>query len=568
MKKTPIGLFICLGMIFGLLISAPFAFSQDEPSFSSLSLWIGGHYTGIEDYHKKVGEFDRGEEGALPEIFLDYSNYKGKKTLRFSGHFYDPKRISVDLSGRSKEVLSGKISYHSFYRQRGKDLLNNLMAREATDKLNTLPGGGKMVTSEDLTPDADFGYTRHQLTSDFKIKVPGKANLKIIASHRSILEDGEDQKIVSMHCSSCHMVSKSVEVDRQTHAASVGFEVNPVEALLLSYTGSFRTFKSEAPVPTAFYDTAEHPIKGVNLSDRVIFGGEEVDFGEIPQTQKIAHTVKLQTQMGKSKIYGSFTNSQAKNISQGLEINSNGGNLKYVVNPTLKTKFTATASLKRIENDDVEIDVPAWRGGDPEQFDFIRYSSLTRTQGEGSAEFIYQPERRYRVSVSAGYEQTTRDDYPEPEAEGKTTKLKMSLGGKYRPHSKFTGRLKYFLEKTEDPAPYNLIFEESGKTYSSPFYYYQREELRYSQVTNQATMLHGVDLKLNFKPDQKATLSAGIRASLETNSDIDTLDFERTRLQPNLSLTLSPNPRWNLFGNLSYVYDKSNGLAAVAMMNG
>jgi hypothetical protein len=567
MKKTDVCVSIIVLIIAGLLIPSSPAFSQDEPSFSSWSLWLGGHYTGFDDFYKKVGEFNQGKEGALPEVLLNYSGYKGEKNLWFSGHYYDSKRMSLDLSGRSKGIFSGKVSYSSSYRQREKDLLSNLMVREATDQSASPPGGGKMVTYEDQTPDADFGYTRHQIKSDFEVKVPGKAKLKLIAAHRSILEKGEDQKIVSMHCSSCHMVSKSVDVDRRTHSASVGFEINPGD-VLLSYMASFRSFKSEAPVPVAFYDTAEHPINGTDLPDRVIFSGEEVPFGKLSQNQKLAHTVKVSTQMGKSKIFGSFTNSQAKNISEGLEIKSNGGTLKYVVNPSLKTKFIAQASFNRIENDTVSVDNPAWRGGDPEQFDFIRYSNLTRTDAKGSAEFIYQPHRKYRFSFSAGYQQIKRDDYPEAGADEKTNKLKFSIGGKYRPNSKFTGRLKYFIESIKDPAPYNLIFEEAGKSYSSPFYYYQREELRYGQVTNQPTMVNGVELNLNLRPSQKARLSASLRASLGTNGDIDTLDLEQTKLQPNLSLNFTPTPKWNLFGNLSYIYNKSNGLAAVAMMDG
>jgi len=567
MKKTHVCFLISLLMIVGLLIPSSPTFCQDEPSFSSWSLWLGGHYTGFDDYYKKVGEFDRGKEGALPEVFLDYSSYQGKKSLWFSGHYYDSKRMSLELSGRSKEVLSGKVSYSSFYRQREKDLLSNLMVREATNQSASPPGGGKMVTFEDLTPHADFGYTRHQIKSDFEVKVPGKAKLKLIAAQRSILEKGEDQKIVSMHCSSCHMVSKSVDVDRRTHSMSVGFEVNPGD-VLLSYMVSFRSFESEAPLPVAFYDTAEHPVNGTDLPDRVIFSGEEVPFARLSQNQRLAHTVKVSTQMGKSKILGSFTNSQAKNISEGLEVKSNGGTLKYVVNPSLKTKFIARASFNRIENDTVGVDNPAWRGGDPEQFDFIRYSNLTRTDAKGSAEFIYQPQRKYQLSFSAGYQQTKRDDYPEPGADEKTNKLKFSIGGKYRPTYKFTGRLKFFMESIKDPAPYNLIFEEAGKSYPSPFYYYQREELRYGQVTNQPTMVNGVELNLNLRPSAKTSLSASLRASLRTNGDLDTLDLEQTQLQPTLSLIFTPDPKWNLLGNLSYVYNKSNGLAAVAMMDG
>ena len=579
--KTPFlrWLFV-LSVALGLPIFSLLAFSQEEPGYSVWSLWLGSHYTGYEDFSKKVGEFDRGKEGAVPEISLSFSGYQKDKSLDFFGHYYDPKRISFSLTGKSKDILSGLVSYRSFYRQRATDLLENLMAREATNQAADTPGG-KMFTYEHENPDADFGYTRHEIKSDFQVKVPGSAKLKIIAAHRSILEKGDDQKVVSMHCSSCHMVSKSAKVDRRTHTASAGIEIDP-GPLFLSYMGSFRSFKSESPSLEAFYDTAQHPVNGTMIEEfgsRMVFDGEVVEFGTIPETQKMSHTAKVKADVGKkSEILGSFTYSQAKNVSAGIETKSNGGSLKYMFRPNLKTRIIALASLSRIESDAVFIDLPSWREGregGSQDFDWTRYSNLTRTVAKGSAEFIYQPSRKYRVFLSAGYEGTKRDDYPYFEAEGKTTKLKLSMGGKYRPHLRFSGRFKYFFENTDDPfSPYEQLFERAGNTIldtlpgNTKYYYFQRDQLRYGSITNQPTNLHGVELNLNFRPNHKVSFSADLKASLGTNSDTDSLDFERTRLQPQVSANFAPTAKWNLFSSLTYIYEKSNGLVAVAMMDG
>jgi hypothetical protein len=566
--KTPyLKCFFLLAAFTIVTLSSSLAFSQDEPTYSEWSLWLGGHYTGLEDYYKKTAEFDRGEKEAMPEASLSYFGYKGDRSLNLFAHYYDPKRMHLDLSGKAKDIFSGNVSYQSFFRQRQTDLLENLMAREAVDQQNNK--GGKMFTYEHETPpsETDYGYTRHEVKSDFQVKVPGSAELVLRAFHRSILEKGDDQKVVSMHCSSCHMVSKSVEVDRSTHIVSAGAEAN-AGPVFVSYLGSYRTFKSEAPQPEAYYDSAQHPVSGVPLDDRVIFQDTVVTFGQIPDNEKMAHTLKAKTQIGKSEILGSFTYTQAKNKSAGIEVNGNGGTIKYVFSPNMKARFIAQASLARIENDDVEVDVPAWRGGDPDQFDYVRYSNLTRTVAKGSATFTYQPDRKYRVFISAGYESTQRDDYPYYDAKEKTTKIKASIGGKYRPTSKFWGRFKYSFESTENPAPYNQLFEESGKDEGSPFYYFEREEMRYGDVTNQPTNQHDADLTLNFHPDLKVNLSMGLRASLQTNDENTNLDYERTILKPELSATLSPDPRWELFGNVSYSRDKSTGLITVAMMDG
>jgi hypothetical protein len=305
-----------------------------------------------------------------------------------------------------------------------------------------------------------------------------------------------------------------------------------------------------------------------DFPDRVIFDDSTVAFGQISDNEKMAHTLKVKTQMGTSEILGSFTHTQAKNKSAGIQVNGNGGTLKYVLTPNVKARVIVQASLARVENDEVKVDVPAWRGGDPDQFDYIRYSSLSRTVAKGSATFVYQPNRKYRLLVSAGYEGTQRDDYPVFEAKEKTNKLKASVGGKYRPNSRFWGRFKYTFKNTENPAPYNRLFESSGDTDAAPFYYFEREDLRYGEVTNRPTNEHQLNLSLNFRPDRKVILSAGLKASLQANSDNENLDFERTSIQPQASATLSPDPRWQLFASASYQSDKSNGLAAVAMMDG
>ena len=579
MRKSLLKYITVLVMGLGVLIFSLLAFSQEEPSQSIWNLWMGSHYTGHEDFYKKVGEFDRGKEGVFPEVSLSYSGYRGDKSLDFSGYYYDPKRLYLHAEGRSKDIFSGLVSYRSFFRQRETDLLENLMSREAVDQENK--AGGKMFTYEHESPDADFGYTRRELTSDFEVKVPGSVHLKFLAAIRSIMEKGDDQEVVSMHCSSCHMVSRSAEVDRRTHTVSAGFEVNP-EPLFFSYTGSYRTFKSDVPTSEAFYDTAQHPVNGTMIDEfgtRTVFNGEVVEFGAVPETRKMSHTANIKADMGKKgEVFGRFNHSQAKNVSAGIKTEGNSGSLKYVFRPNVKTRISALASIARIKSDEIFIDLPLWRDGltgGGQDFDWTRYSSLARIVATGSAEFTYQPSRVYRLDLSAGYKETKRDDYPYFEADWKTTKFTLSAGGKYRPNLKFSGRFKYTFENIDDPfSPYNQLFERAGTAAlellpdNTKYYYFQRDALRYGSITNQPANLHDIDLYITYRPTHKTNILAGLKASLGTNSNTDSLDFERTRFQPNISLNFAPTPRWNLFSNVSYMNHTSNGLATVAMMDG
>ena len=107
------------------------------------------------------------------------------------------------------------------------------------------------------------------------------------------------------------------------------------------------------------------------------------------------------------------------------------------------------------------------------------------------------------------------------------------------------------------------LLPDNGK-----YYYFQRDDLRYGSLTNQPSNIHNVDAYFTLRPSRQVNLSAGLKASLGTNSDTDSLDFERTSYQPHFSVNLSPTLKWSFFGDAGYIYNTSNGLAAVAMMDG
>ena len=88
-----------------LVLSSSTVLSQDEPVYSNWSLWLGAHYSGWEDYYKKTAEFDRAEEGGMPEASVRYFGYKGSDSWDLFAHYYDPKRMQLDLSGRSKDIF-------------------------------------------------------------------------------------------------------------------------------------------------------------------------------------------------------------------------------------------------------------------------------------------------------------------------------------------------------------------------------------------------------------------------------------------------------------------------------
>jgi hypothetical protein len=187
----------------------------------------------------------------------------------------------------------------------------------------------------------------------------------------------------------------------------------------------------------------------------------------------------------------------------------------------------------------------------------------------------YRVNRRTRFAVLAGYEAIQRDDYPYKGAKQQTNRYIGQVKVSHRASSQVDGRFKYRLELTDDPfTNYNGLFERAGEDVlvqnpaTGLAYYYQREALRTGEITNQPTMAHLIDASVNLRPSPKFSAQIGGTVKLESNDDLDSLDYERTVYQPTVSATFTPRPEWSLFGSYSYLYDKSNGPVAVAMMDG
>jgi len=580
MKKNQISKWILVCVIL-LVVTGNFKVVGEE-SESGWKLEVGTHYTGLQDHFQKVAEFNRGQEGFMPDISYWFSRTKGNNVFNFISRFYDPKQMNFVIEGNFKDSFKAKVSYDSFYRQLQGDLLANMEAREAGNREGTTLGG-KMFTHEDMNPDADYGFHRQEVKTDIEFRIPGTKKVKVFVDHRSVFEDGFEQNIQINHCATCHAVSRALEVKRRSHTVSVGAEMD-LKPILITYKANYRTFKSTAGSNEAYYDLAQHPVSGGAVDEfasRVIFSGESVPIAVYPETEKFAHILKLKTNLGKGRVLVQYINSKTKNKTSDLNLNGNQANLKVIYPLSKRTKLIGTGGYGRFENDSIFIDLPNWREGIVENgadFDWTRYSNLTRTEGKGSLNYIYQPTRKFRLSILARYLSTERDDYPYEGSHDKTTKIRLQGEVKYRPTMKFTGLVRYYIEDIDNPfSPYNQMFEYIGSSgahqlFPDPdmtqIYYYQRDDLRYGNITNQATFVHGFNLDLKLKPTKKFNFVAGINMRIGTNSDEPELDLKLTSIQPKISFNWIPSKKFILSGSYSYIDQSQNGLAAVPMMDG
>ncbi len=561
-------------LVASLVLLGTGAFAQ-QPA-TTWQVWVGSHYSGLQDYQEKVAEFDWATNS--PELAAKLSHTFGKNVLDVSGLYYDPKRMALNASAGLGDWLKADVSYRSFYRRLQNDLMENLVVREAKDRIGSAPGG-KMMTYDNPTPAATFGYTRREINTKLEARIPSLKMLKLRLEHRSILEDGNEQRLAAMHCSSCHVEAIDMKVDRKTHdvAAGADLDVGPVS---ISYTARIRQFRDDAPIYEMKYDTAQHPINGKfveEFSSRELFSGQVAPINSPLQVDQLSHVFKAKAHLGAGEVVASAVTSNAKNKVKSLNLKTNAANVRLTYPLLRKVKVVAQGSYDRIKNDPVFIDLPSWRAGRPgggQNFDWWRYSSLTRTDMEASAQVLYVHSRAVRFSLLGGVGRVIRDDYPYQGAKGKTTTMKLRPELRLRPVQGLTARLRYSVEVTDNPfAPYNYFFERSGHTLTplpgnSLVYYFQRDQLRYGNITSLPTLEHAVDVKLTYRQSSNVKLTAGVKASIGTNKDNKELSFKHRTLQPQFGLTLSPNSHWSVFLDYSLILEDQNGLLSVPMMDG
>ncbi len=552
------------------------------------SLWLGGHYDTYDNYGKKVGEYRHLYDNVYPEARFKMWAIGDDFYLNFDGHFYDNKNISGYFQGKLSNRLKAKVDYRLFRRQLQTDLLDVMNAREELENGNP---GGKMVTHEDLDPGFDFNYDRHQIESEVEFLINEEHDVKFKAAHRFWADNGNEQRISSTHCFSCHLTSKAVEVDRKLNQFNIGLEGHP-GPVGLSYNFIYSKFQSDAPIPSIFYDPAKHPVNGGSaeeFSSRVIYENEETIFGVYPETEKFGNRVRFFADIGRHRLTGSGFYYQAKNVNipdpdsilggtTDLKTTTVGGTVNFLALINPRAQLVAKTAISRTDADDIFIDMPNWRedrAGGGQDFDFTRYSSLDRLEGKGSLELTYRLNPKITLAALGGFEYTRRDDFPQMDAEYATKKYIGQAKLNYRKGLSYNARFKYRLEMTEDPfQSFRGLFEEEGRTTivtlpgSPQPYYFQREDLKYQEVTTLPTMSHQIEFANNVKLNSNASWNNNIKFKFEKNDDLDSLEVENTFFEPATGITYMPDPRWVLSAGGAYQYFKSKGPVTVAMFDG
>ncbi len=572
-----------------LLVFAASVFAGDGEGVATNSFWLGGHYTDFKDYTAKVGEYKLQSDKFLPEFKFNYFSQEGASVFRFNGHYFDYENMKGLVKTTTGDKFKAEFQYRSMTNNKGMDLLENMAAREW---LGDHPGG-KMITHEFLDDITEFPTHRQEFSGKAELLLSRKNDVRFVAAHRFIKESGNDQVVGNNHCFSCHLGSQSVDVDKRTNSLKLGLEGKALEQKL-AYAFGYRKFENRGPDANFFYDQARHPVNGgsaVEFGPREIYNNGSYPIAGTPETEKLSHKFTSKGKLGSAHYAAALTYSRAENkainfTDTKLVSEAIGGKLNITAPLSPKSRLVAKLGVNSIKNEDPFIDVPDFRAGRwpdsangeavvPPNFDYTRYSSLDRTTIDGSAEYITRVNKQLTVGILAGLKSVSRKDYPDIAGDNTSTTMIGQLNLKYRQGLKMTTRLKYRLETTSDPYTSGRgLFERIGADELVPLngttfiFYHQREDLRYQAITTEPTMKHKLDFSTSYRFNSKVNLLVGLKAMMDKNGDLDSLDVKHSSFTPNLNLTLMPTPEWVIVTGVTYNQSKSRGPVTIALFDG
>ncbi|MBD3332255.1 hypothetical protein GF356_05350 [candidate division GN15 bacterium] len=580
-------LLICL-----LILGTATVAAQDEGMTTDMTVWLGNHYTSFNDYSHKVGEYNVGVNEWMPEGSFRLLHYGEGKLFRAFASFYDRRNMDGDLGLNLGDKLALDVTYRSLVHRPGQDKLANIAAREyfGQNDAGEDQFGGKIATHELQDMGVDYEVYRKEILSKLSLMLSKKNNIKLEAMHRSILEDGNEQGVTTSHCFSCHLVSEELVVENRTHEVQAGIQGDVSDKVTLGYEFDFRTFKSNAPEATRYYDTAKHPVHGgagAEFSSRVLFDDTNLVHHRLPETQKMSHKLRTKARLGKTgRLNASFGYNTAENKNVDLTTESITGAARYTATLAPKTRIIAKASGARIEADDPFINIRDFRAGrdSPDyiqtDFDYTRYSSLDRTEVDVSAELIHRASKGLVLYWMNALELVDRTDYPVQDDGIRSKTFITQAKARFNKMQSFNGSVKYRYEKTVDPFISGRgIFEArgreelartipAGESVHRFIYYYAREGLRYQDITTDPNNRHEVEARLSFPTASNGSVNLSLTGWFQNTTDLDSLDVRSWQIRPNAMINLNPSPEWMVSAGYTMYMGKSRGPVTVALFDG
>lgn len=508
---------------------------------------VGLHGNDISGNQSRVSEYNQARDRVEGTLQLRLMNEKDDLKYKLDLSIFSNDDMKLDLVINKGHWFTSTTTYNKFMHKMGHDYLTNMVYRETVNPDTNQPGG-KMATYYDHNPSVDYFKVYEDLQQVFNIQLNTEMESDLELGFRAQTRTGVHQTMQLSHCDNCHVQTMAADLDQVNYDAWVKVHAKVNNRFDVSYKFTYSKFENDADPTMYAIDLPRHPANGGNVEEfgsRQVFGGEDVVSGYVNDNERASHEVRVEGQVTDvDRIVGNASYSKVKNKGANLNLTTTAGSFRWSHKYNNQFRMDALFSYYKMDNDDIMIDLPAWRdgrGGGGQDFDWMRYSAYDRNVSLLKFKGYYKKDNNNRFTFTARYEQVDRENTMvtfDQETETVETELKVRWDGRY-------GDLRAMLEasyETIDNPFANAagIIEPSLGTTLTPIdgntfvYYWQR--YRIGEATNLPSTDMNLRGNLSYKVSDRVSVSANLNYRDGSNDDLNYYEFDVEALNAGLNL--------------------------------
>ncbi|RLE18600.1 MAG: hypothetical protein DRJ14_03260 [Acidobacteria bacterium] len=571
MKKLAIFLLACLP-----LIAWP-ALAGDHVD-SSNYVEIGVRGSDASKDHNQVSEYSESSTKINGMLKLRTMDTKGDLKYRLDLALFSNEDLKMKLVINKGNWFTSTTTYNKFLHKLGHDSLSNMSWREAADQAGTIPAH-KELTSVDYTPGEEFYKTYEDFRQVFDIKLNTSIPSDIQVGFRAQARNGYHQMMQLSHCDTCHVQTKGAKLDENAYDvwAKVHAKVNKFD---VSYKYTYSKFNNGADQTSFYIDRPRHPANGGAIDEfasRTLYGGEVLPTGFNNDNKKSTHEVHVEGTVGdKDRIVAGASYSDLTNYFTDLDLTTSTGSFRWSHKCRTNLVMDAFLSYYTMDNDDIFIDIPAWRDGRPgggQPLSWTRYSAYNRDVSYVKLRAIYKMDGNNRFTFSYRYKQTDRDNTVVNIEDGSTdttsSLFKVRWDGRY---GDLRTNLMASFESIDHPFENALGINEDPANAYVPFpgngliYYLQRQVI--GEASNMPSQDMNVRGNLSYRFSDKASFNMYASFRNGENNELNTYTMNLTGRTAGTSLFYVLDDKTVLTIGYDYSFNKQEAVFSVPVMDG
>ncbi len=571
MKKLAIFLLACLP-----LIAWP-ALAEDHVDADNY-VETGFHGSDVSKDHNQVSEYLESKTHIQGLLKIRTMNTSGDLKYRLDLALFSNDDMKMKLVINKGSWFTSTTTYNKFLHKLGHDTMSNLLWREAADREGTIPAHKEVTHVDyDLTQDYYKVYEDFQQVFDIKLNTSMPSDIQV--GFRAQSRNGYHQTMQLSHCDACHVQSKAAKVDENAYDLWVKAHAK-VNKFDVSYKYTYSKFNNQADQTMYYIDLPRHPATGGAIDEfasRTLFGGEVLPSEFNNDNKKSTHEVHMEGAVSsRDSIVAGASYSDLTNEFTNLDLTTSTGSFRW--SHKFRSNFVLDTFLSyyTMDNDDIFIDIPAWREGRPggeQSLAWTRYSAYNRDVSYVKLRARYKMNGNNRFTFSYRYKQTDRDNVivnlEDSSTDTKSNLFKVRWDGRF---DELRASVVASFESINHPFENALgINEDPANTYV-PFpgngliYYLQRQVI--GEASNMPSQDMNVRSNLSYRFSDKASLNMYASFRNGENNELNTYTMNLTGRTAGTSLFYVLDDKTVLTIGYDYSFNKQEAVFSVPVMDG